>query len=97
MVPTRTPLGRRVPRGPIARTFNEILALVAAGHCVHPLGELAARYNSPPGIVFVPVQDAPPLEFALVWPATADSPAIRALAQAAAELGVIALEGTPGA
>ncbi|MFD1938732.1 MULTISPECIES: LysR family transcriptional regulator [Nonomuraea] len=91
MVPVRTPLGRRIPRGPIARTFHEILALVAAGHCVHPLGEIAARYNSPPGIVFVPIRDAPALQFALIWRSTADSPAIRALAQTAADLGPISL------
>ncbi|WP_407839130.1 LysR family transcriptional regulator [Streptomyces sp. DSM 116496] len=59
MVPTRTPLGRRIPRGPAAHTFHEILALVAAGLCVHPLGVLAARYNTHPGIAFVPLHDAP--------------------------------------
>lgn len=92
MVPVRTPLGRRVPRGPIARTFHEILALVAAGHCVHPLGEIAARYNSPPGIVFLPITDAPALQFALIWRSTADSPAIRALAQTAGDLGPVSLD-----
>ncbi|MBY8876329.1 LysR family transcriptional regulator [Actinacidiphila acidipaludis] len=91
MVPSRTPLGRRIPRGPAARTFHEILSLVAAGRCVHPLGEIAARYNKPPGIVFLPLRDAPTLEWALTWRTTADSPAIRALAQTAADLGPIAL------
>ncbi|WP_371782884.1 LysR family transcriptional regulator [Streptosporangium subroseum] len=91
MVPTRTPLGRRIPRGPAARTFHEILSLVAAGHCVHPLGEIAARYNRPPGIVFLPLHDAPTLQWALTWRSTADSPTIRALAQTAADLGPISL------
>jgi DNA-binding transcriptional LysR family regulator len=91
MVPTRTPLGRRVPRGPTARTFHEILSLVASGRCVHPLGEVAARYNKPPGIVFLPLHDAPALEWALTWRTTADGPAIRALAQTAADLGPITL------
>ncbi|MEU0026682.1 LysR substrate-binding domain-containing protein [Streptomyces sp. NPDC006335] len=91
MVPTRTPLGRRVPRGPAARTFHEILSLVAAGDCVHPLGEIAARYNRPPGIVFVPLQDASDLQWALTWRTTADSPTIRALARTAADLGPIAM------
>ncbi|WP_456225501.1 LysR substrate-binding domain-containing protein [Streptomyces sp. YJ-C3] len=31
MVPLRTPLGRRIPRGPTARTFHAILFLVATG------------------------------------------------------------------
>ncbi|MEV5651760.1 LysR substrate-binding domain-containing protein [Nocardia sp. NPDC052254] len=91
MVPTRTPLGRRIPRGPAARTFHELLALVAAGHCVHPLGEIAARYNNPPGIVFLPLPDAPSLQWALAWSTAADNPAIRALARTAADLGPIAL------
>ncbi|MFB9469656.1 LysR family transcriptional regulator [Nonomuraea salmonea] len=91
MVPARTPSGRRIPRGPAARTFNEILTLVAAGHCVHPLGELAARYNNPPGVVFVPIHDAPILEFALVWLSVTDSPAVRALARTAAGLGPVAI------
>lgn len=91
MVPTRTPHGRRIPRGPLARTFHEILSLVASGRCVHPLGEVAARYNRPPGIVFVPLQDAPALDFALTWRSTADSPTIRALARTAADLGPIEL------
>ncbi|GLZ09092.1 LysR family transcriptional regulator [Actinomadura sp. NBRC 104412] len=91
MVPTRTPSGRRIPRGPIARTFHEILSLVASGQCVHPLGEIAARYNNPPGIVFLPVHDAPTLQWALTWRTTDDSPTIRALARTAAELGPISL------
>ncbi|WP_330291220.1 LysR family transcriptional regulator [Streptomyces sp. NBC_00576] len=91
MVPTRTPLGRRIPRGPVARTFHEILSLVASGQCVHPLGEIAARYNRPPGIVFLPVHDAPTIHFALTWRSTADGPTLRALAQTAADLGPISL------
>ncbi|MFF7262482.1 LysR family transcriptional regulator [Streptomyces sp. NPDC008159] len=91
MVPTRTPLGRRIHRGPAARTFHEILSLVAAGRCVHPLGDLAARYHTPPGIVFLPLHDAPALEWALTWRTTADSPAIRALARTAADLGPLAM------
>jgi DNA-binding transcriptional LysR family regulator len=87
MVPGRTPLGRRIPRGPAARTFHEILSLVADGRCVHPLGEIAARYNNPPGVVFLPLHDAPTLQWALIWRTAADSPALRALAQTAADHG----------
>ncbi|MFB4315201.1 LysR family transcriptional regulator [Actinomadura sp. 21ATH] len=91
MIPARTPGGRRIPRGPIGRTFHEILSLVATGRCVHPLGEIAARYNSPPGIVFLPITDAPAMRWALTWRSTADGPVIRALAQTAADLGPIPL------
>ncbi|WP_280247775.1 hypothetical protein [Nocardia abscessus] len=44
--------------------------------CVHPLGELAARYNKPPGIAFLPMPDAFELQWALTWRSTADSAAI---------------------
>ncbi|WP_328222977.1 MULTISPECIES: LysR family transcriptional regulator [unclassified Streptomyces] len=91
MVPMRTPLGRRIPRGPAARTFHEILSLVASGQCVHPLGEIAARYNSPPGIVFLPVHDAPTMHWALTWRSADDDPTLRALAQTAADFGPISL------
>ncbi|WP_433136793.1 LysR family transcriptional regulator [Actinomadura nitritigenes] len=91
MVPTHTPSGRRIPRGPAARTFHEILSLVASGQCVHPLGEIAARYNTPPGIVFLPIPDAPTIHWALTWRSSADNPAIRALAQTAADLGPITM------
>ena len=91
MVPMRTPLGRRIPRGPAARTFHEVLSLVASGQCVHPLGEIAARYNRPPGVVFLPIHDAPALHWALTWRSTADNPAIHVLAQTAADLGPISL------
>jgi len=91
MVPTHTPLGRRIPRGPAARTFHEILSLVASGRCVHPLGEIAARYTRPPGIVFLPMPDAPVLHWALVWPSQTDNPAVRALARTAGALGPLLL------
>ncbi|GAA4978475.1 LysR family transcriptional regulator [Yinghuangia aomiensis] len=91
MIPLRTPLGRRIPRGPTAQTFHEILSLVASGQCVHPLGEIAARYNKPPGVVFLPLRDAPDLAWALTWRSGVDNPAIRALAETAAALGPILL------
>ncbi|MFF0089103.1 LysR substrate-binding domain-containing protein [Streptomyces canus] len=89
MIPTRTPLGRRIPRGPAARTTR--FSLVASGQCVHPLGEIAARYNSPPAIVFLPVREAPTIHYALTWRSTADSPTLRALAQTAADHGPISM------
>ncbi|WP_428957780.1 LysR substrate-binding domain-containing protein [Streptomyces sp. cg35] len=87
MVPLRTPLGRRIPRGPTARTFHAILFLVATGACVHPLDAIAARYNNPPGVTFLPLHDAPTLQWALTWRSTIDNPAIRAFAQTATSLG----------
>ncbi|CAM5516741.1 hypothetical protein SALBM311S_09706 [Streptomyces alboniger] len=63
----------------------------ASGQCVHPLGEIAARYNRPPGIVFLPLHDAPTTHWALTWRSTDDSPILHALAQTAADLGPISM------
>jgi hypothetical protein len=58
---------------------------------LEPLGELAARYNTPPGIAFLPMPDAPELQWALTWRSTNDNAAIRALARTAADFGPIQL------
>ncbi|WP_051833628.1 LysR substrate-binding domain-containing protein [Streptomyces katrae] len=91
VVPTRTPLGRRIPRGPAARTLHEVFSLVASGQCVHPLGEIAARYNRPPDIVFLLIDDAPTIHWALTWRSTADGPTLGALAQTAADVAPLSL------
>lgn len=67
MVPEHTPSGRPIPRGPHATTFHEVLTTVAAGECLTALNEHVLRYYSHPGVVFLPVHDAPPTEWALVW------------------------------
>jgi DNA-binding transcriptional LysR family regulator len=93
MLPARTPSGRPIPRrGPRPSTFHEILTLVAAQQCVAPAGEQASLYASHPGIVFVPIRDAPILEWALYWQAAAETPLIRAFAQAARDVGPSSLQ-----
>lgn len=90
MVPTRTPLGRRIPRGPAARTFHEVLSW-------SPPDSVSTRWaRSPPattvpGIVFLPLRDAPTVHWALTWRTSADGPTLRALAQTAADLGPVSL------
>ncbi|MFB6614255.1 LysR family transcriptional regulator [Streptomyces sp. NPDC085524] len=75
MLPAHTPLGRRIERGPVGRTFHEVLALVAAGQIACPVNAHVRRYYTPPGIAFLPIHDAPVTEWALVWP-TADESAL---------------------
>lgn len=67
MLPRETPQGREVRRGPHAATFHEVLTAVAAGECVTALNEHVLHYYSHPGVVFLPVLDAPLTEWALVW------------------------------
>ncbi|MGW7640990.1 LysR family transcriptional regulator [Streptomyces decoyicus] len=102
MCPERTPGGRLVHRGPQARTFHEVLALVATGRVVCPLNGHVPRYYTYPGVVLVPIDDAPLTEWALVLPESAPAPHVRAFIETARELGAReidrdgAREGRPG-
>ncbi|GIJ55703.1 LysR family transcriptional regulator [Virgisporangium aurantiacum] len=87
MLPRLTPGGRPVPRGPVAATFHEMLTQVAAGRCLNPMGEHCSRYYSHPGVVFVPIHDAPPTEWALVWRTASLSRRARAFVEVAESLG----------
>jgi DNA-binding transcriptional LysR family regulator len=88
MIPERTPGGRLIPRGPYARTFHEILALVAAEQIITPLNGHVTRYYTHPGITFLPIRDAPLTQWALVWPTVASNSAhLRAFLQTARDLG----------
>ncbi|MFE2561135.1 LysR family transcriptional regulator [Streptomyces sp. NPDC059352] len=80
--PRRTPSGAAVGRGPTAETWQEVLSHVSAGRGVTPGAALGARYHPRPGIVYVPLRDAPPVEYGLVWPTAGDSALLRAFVAA---------------
>ncbi|MFF5639481.1 LysR substrate-binding domain-containing protein [Streptomyces sp. NPDC012825] len=82
--PRRTPSGAPVGRGPAAATWQEALSHVSAGRGVTPGAARGARYHPRPGIAYVPLRDAPPLEYALVRPTAADSALLRAFVTAVA-------------
>lgn len=83
MFPTATPSGRVIPRGPRARTCHELLALVASGQVVSPVNAHYSRYYTYPGVVYLPIEDAPMTEWALVWRVGRETPLIRAFAHLA--------------
>jgi DNA-binding transcriptional LysR family regulator len=83
LAPPRTPSGRPIRRGPTVSTLEETMAVVASGDVVCLMHGEAARYYQRPGIVFVPIADAPMGTWALVWRTDAETPLIRAFAQAA--------------
>ncbi|GHG28892.1 LysR family transcriptional regulator [Streptomyces zaomyceticus] len=85
--PRRTPSGARIGRGPVAATWQEVLSHVTAGRGVAPGAARGARYHPRPGIAYVPLRDAPPLEYGLVWRTAADSALIRAFAAAVGSQG----------
>ncbi|PXY19373.1 LysR family transcriptional regulator [Prauserella muralis] len=85
MIPERTPRGRDIPRGSRVTTFHEVLTRVAAREFVTPLNEHVLRYYTHPGVVFVPVHDAPVTEWALVWRRDGLPPRGRAFVELAAK------------
>ncbi|MFI6900529.1 LysR family transcriptional regulator [Nonomuraea sp. NPDC050394] len=81
-LPSHTPAGRPIPRGPATIAWQEVLSLVSAGKGVCPTSALAADYYSRPDLAFVPFHDAPPCDYALLWPATGQTPKVSAFVQA---------------
>lgn len=87
MLPASTPSGHPIPRGPHTRTFHEVLALIAAGQLVSTLNAHVRRYYTYPGVVYLPMPDAPLTEWALVWRTDRQTPLISAFAQLARDFG----------
>jgi DNA-binding transcriptional LysR family regulator len=87
MIPKQTPSGRSIPRGPHVRTFHEVFDHIATGEIVSPLNAHVVCYYTHPGITFLPIHDAPPTEWALVWAGANQSAHQRAFIQTARDLG----------
>jgi hypothetical protein len=81
--PFFTPSGRPVPRGPEVATWHEEMSVVHSGEAVTAVVADAARYYPWPGLAYLPIRDAPPCRWVLVWRTAGETPLVRALAQAA--------------
>ncbi|ALG12385.1 LysR family transcriptional regulator [Kibdelosporangium phytohabitans] len=69
-------------RGPGAETFQEILTLVSAGKGIFAVGAHTARFHDRPDIAYVPILDAPVLEWGPVWRATNENARVRGFVDA---------------
>ncbi|NUQ89869.1 MAG: LysR family transcriptional regulator [Glycomyces artemisiae] len=78
--PPRTPSGLPIPQGPIVISLPEALVFVAANKGALLVGAHTAVYQSRPGIAYVPVVDAEPVRYGLVWRAEERTAAIDAFA-----------------
>jgi DNA-binding transcriptional LysR family regulator len=76
-LPWSTPSDHPIERGPAVSTFQELIALVAAGQGICPVAAHNVRYHPRPHIAFVPFTDAPPFEFGLVWRTSAQTSRVR--------------------
>ncbi|MFD4462560.1 LysR family transcriptional regulator [Nocardia sp. NPDC058480] len=83
--PGQTPSGRPIEPGPTAATFPEILALVGAGKGVYLTTEQAPLFYVRPDVTFIPVTDAPPLQFGLGWLNTGLTARVQAFVQTASD------------
>lgn len=84
--PRQTPQGQPITHGATAAYWMEVPALVASGRGVSPAAFRAARYHARPGIAFVPLRDAPPLEYGLIWPRDRCSARVRAFIETLCQL-----------
>ncbi|NNH74609.1 LysR family transcriptional regulator [Nocardia uniformis] len=81
--PPVTPDGQQIPAGPAAATYNELLTLVGAGWGVFPVSAHLRRYNARPDVAYVPIRDAEPVRWALLWRSGGETEPVREFARAA--------------
>ncbi|MBO2458542.1 LysR family transcriptional regulator [Actinomadura sp. LCR2-06] len=85
--PFRTPAGRPVPRGQVVATWDDELKAVVSGEAVVACPAETARFYPWPSLVYLPVRDAAPLQWAFAWRSAHETPVVRALAEAVADAG----------
>jgi DNA-binding transcriptional LysR family regulator len=73
-VPTHTPTGRPIPRGPSYMFWPEVPPLVAAGLGVSIVAARAAHYHDRPGVAFIPFHDGPTLDYGVLWRTVGQTP-----------------------
>ncbi|WAL74866.1 LysR family transcriptional regulator [Kitasatospora sp. YST-16] len=81
--PARTPSGRPIDPGPAVTQLQEALVLVAGGRGALLTAAHTAAYFARPGVAYVPVADAQPVGYGLVWRAGNTTGALDAFAGAA--------------
>ncbi|MGW6843888.1 LysR family transcriptional regulator [Streptomyces sp. NPDC054958] len=84
--PDRTPQGRPIPEGPEIETFLEALQVIGSGIGATVVGAQVTRFYIRPDIAYVPLSDAPPLDWAPVWLKSNNTAAIRAFAHTTLEV-----------
>ena len=88
--PLVTPAGRPIRRAHTVATLAEGLAAIATGAVVSPVGIHVAATRTRRDITFVPITDAPVLQYAAVWRSANETTLVRAFVQAAIDARVTA-------
>lgn len=84
-VPSRTPSGRPIGRGPGVTNMQEALMMVAGGKGAFLAPAHTGTYFTRPGVAYVPFADAEPVGYGLVWRAGHGTGAIETFARTAGE------------
>lgn len=84
--PALWPPGTGPARTMTVTNTDDWLTAIAAAHGVGVTGTSTAAVHPHPGVAYVPLTDAPPLQVFLAWRAGASHPALRQLAALAREL-----------
>ncbi|MEU2549071.1 LysR family transcriptional regulator [Streptomyces roseolus] len=93
--PARTPSGRPITPGPSVTQMQEALMLVAGGRGAFLTAAHTATYFARPGVAYVPVADAEPTGYGLVWRAGNTTGALKAFAGAARAAAQEMAQGDP--
>jgi DNA-binding transcriptional LysR family regulator len=89
LVPLRTPSGDLIRIGPSVSNFQEMIPILVTGEAVSPVHAQAARYYARPDIAYVPIRDAPPARWGLIWRTGAETELIRAFVRTAERLNAV--------
>ncbi|MEH1093726.1 LysR family transcriptional regulator [Micromonospora sp. CPCC 205739] len=89
LVPVRTPSGHLIRVGPSVSNFQEMIPILATGEAVSPVHAQAARYYARPDIAYVPIRDAPPARWGLIWRTGNETELIRSFARTAHHLNSV--------
>ncbi|GAA3133323.1 hypothetical protein GCM10010466_24880 [Planomonospora alba] len=73
--------------GPAVTAESELLPILSNGEAVALVHSHASRYHSRPDIVYVPIRDAPPARWALLWRTATETDLIRSFAHTARQVG----------
>ncbi|MEV5572572.1 LysR substrate-binding domain-containing protein [Spirillospora sp. NPDC052269] len=81
-IPSVTPSGHPVHRDEPVETLQEMMTLVASGAGIAPVPRSVCCAYSYSAVTYVPIEDAPPSEVALVWRTAAETARTRAFLDA---------------
>ncbi|MBP2190992.1 LysR family transcriptional regulator [Nocardia goodfellowii] len=76
--PHRTPLGAVVHHLPVKMHFPEALCFIGEGKGMTVVARAAQDYHTRHDVAYLPLTEAPPFEYALLWPAERETAAVRA-------------------